>query len=124
VLIAGKGLRDSEATHYEKRNLIDDSRSCAIASLIRLPGLSPIFGRWVNEGMGSVQGLSQAIDRGAIGSPSSGIPAFEEDERRGYDEVAGLGNAIKSSNSRRVPLIALVPNGQEADRVEKYQSHG
>jgi hypothetical protein len=122
--VVGEGLRDTEPTHNDERNVINDSSLDCHPLLVIRPRLFPVILGRHDQLLALLKRRPQLTDLTAKGPSGSGIPALQQYEGGRDNRLAPSLDLGKRLIGGKMPLIRYVPEGYQIDRIEENQVHG
>ena len=107
--IIGESLENSEPSHDDKRNLVDNAGLTSLAAIVRFPSQSDVFLAGNNYFLAKFENLSQLIHPTAIGTACGRVATFQQDETRRNKLVACLTELAERLICFGMPLISHIP---------------
>lgn len=124
VPVMSEGAIQPQPAHHEKGHVIDNAGVLRITTDVGGPRRPPILVGGTDQQARSIQSISQPIHFKSIGSAGGGVPTLKQ-YKRGCEDWGSLREDFGEGAVRRVvPLVRLVPKGEQADRVREYGVHG
>ncbi len=124
MAIIGESLTVSQTPHQREREFIDQTGTANMPIGKRTPCQQPVPDRRHNQTSRRIQPVSKINHILAERVPGGRIGALRQDERCGREFASPGDQALKGLFGIRVPLIVLVPNRQQSNRVEEHRAHG